>query len=476
MGDDADRLGAALQRDPNADDDFGVALTGYTSDVEQTDTSPRTLGGDTGPTHRRRQHRRRAALAVAAALVSAPLLAVPAAAGSDIDGGLWYYSATGLEEVHQTITGEGVQIALIDGLVNPGAPELAGTNLTVREPAYCAAEEGGPAIPATSTVPGARHTTSMASILIGNGTGLGGERSVRGVAPGAAVTVYATTGTDPETCPAVVGSTGYAQAFADAVSEGADIIVVPGAMRMSVDDYTAAVQAGVVVIGAGGNDGLAVTGWPATLNGAVATGTVGPGTVLDPGSSTGDHLGVVAPGADFRSIDPTFTTYGLSTGSSNSSVYTAGALALLMSAHPDATSNQILQALVRTTDGTEHEPRWDEDHGFGSVHVRQLVSSDPSTYPDENPFISDDADQTPSAESLLATTPDPSSSADPTGTAEDLGSSSDASLVGEDGGAGIGTTGIVIATIAVLAALTAATAALVLARRRRARSSTTGAF
>jgi hypothetical protein len=375
-----------------------------------------------------------------------------------------------LEEVHQTANGEGVQIALIDGLVNPGVPELAGTNLTVREPAYCAAEEGGPAMPATSTEPGARHTTSMASILIGNGTGLDGGRSVRGVAPGASVTVYATTGTDPETCPAIGGGTAYAQAFADAVSEGADIIVVPGALRMDIDDYVTAIRAGVVVVGAGGNDGLAVTGWPATLNGAVATGTVGRGAVLDPGSSTGDHLGVVAPGADFRSIDPTFTTYGLSTGSSNSSAYTAGALALLWSAHPDATANQILQALVRTTDGTEHEPRWDEDYGFGSVHVRQLVASDPSVYPDENPFISDDADETPTAEALLAVTADPPPALETAGPEDEA---VDHSTADERETGGIGAAGIAIAVLAALAVVALVIVASVLSRRRHGRSSLT---
>lgn len=423
--------------------------------------------------HRRPQQRRRAVLAVAAALVSAPLLVSPAAASSDIDGGLWYASATGLDEVHQTTTGEGVQIALIDGLVNPGVPELAGTNLTVHEPAYCAEEPGGPAMPATSTVPGARHTTSMASILIGNGIGIGGERSVRGVAPGAAVTVYATTGTDPETCPAIGGSTGYAQAFADAVAEGADIVVVPGTMRMDIEDYVAAIRGGVVVVGAGGNDGLAVTGWPATLNGAVATGTVGPGSVLDPGSSTGDHLGVVAPGADFRSIDPTFTTYGLSTGSSNSSVYTAGALALLWSAHPDATSNQILQALVRTTDGTEHEPQWDPEYGFGSVHVRQLVASDPTAYPDENPFISDAADQTPSADALLAPAAEPSPTPRAAGPEEEADDSADAPVAVESAVGGIGVVGITIAGVAALILSALAVIAGARVRRRRGRSSPT---
>lgn len=48
MGNNADRLGETLEGDPNAVYDSGVALTGYTDDVEQTVTSLRTIGGDTG--------------------------------------------------------------------------------------------------------------------------------------------------------------------------------------------------------------------------------------------------------------------------------------------------------------------------------------------------------------------------------------------------------------------------------------------
>jgi hypothetical protein len=422
-----------------------------------------------------RTHSRRGALALAAVLSVAPLLA-PSAAGADgSDGGLWYYTATGLEEVHQTTTGEGVQIALIDGLVNPGVPELADTNLTVREPAYCAAETGGPALPATSTLPAARHTTSMASILLGNGVGLAGEPSVRGVAPGASVTVYARFGAaDDETCPVPGDGLGPAQSFRDAVSDGADIIVVPGATDLTLDDYVAAIQAGIIVIGAAGNEGLAVTGWPATLNGAVATGTVGPGAVLDSGSPTGDHLGVVAPGADFRSIDPTFTTYGRSTGSSNSSVYTAGALALLWSQHPEATANQVLQALVRSTDGTEHEPSWDEDYGFGSVHVRQLVATDPTTYPDENPFITDDSDATPTADALLAEPASPTAEASAPAAGDETVDAGAVPQTDEDESSdGFGAAGLAIGVVAALVVIALVVAGLLVARKRRTSNSGT---
>lgn len=418
---------------------------------------------------RARTHARRGALTVAAAIAATSLVVHPSAAVDGSDGGLWYYTATGMEEVHQVTTGEGIEIALIDGLVNPAAPELAGANLTVREPSYCAAEAGGAALPATSDLPAARHTTSVTSMLIGTGVGIGGAPSVRGVAPGASVTVYARFGTSSDdTCPAIGGTEGPSRAFGDAVSEGADIIVVPGDIDLAVDDYVAAIQGGSIVVGAGGNDGMPVSGWPATLNGAVATGTVGPGAVLDPGSPTGEGLGVVAPGADIRSIDPTFTTYGLSTGSSNSAVYTAGALALLWSEYPDATSNQILQALVRTTDGTEHEPTWDEDYGFGSVHVRQLVASDPMAYPDENPFVSDGADETPTAETLLASSADPapSETAEP-GVGSDGADAGDEPASDEDGSGDIGAIWITLGVVAALVIIAVIVVALLRARARR---------
>jgi hypothetical protein len=257
------------------------------------------------------------------------------------------------------------------------------------------------------------------------------------------------------------------------VSDGADIIVVPGATDLTLDDYVAAIQAGIIVIGAAGNEGLAVTGWPATLNGAVATGTVGPGAVLDSGSPTGEHLGVVAPGADFRSIDPTFTTYGRSTGSSNSSVYTAGALALLWSQYPEATANQVLQALVRSTDGSEHEPTWDEDYGFGSVHVRQLVASDPTTYPDENPFITDDSDATPTADVLLAeaATTTPEASAPAAGETADGGDESRADEDESSGGFGAG--GLAIGAVGALVIIALVVAGLLVARKRRTSTSAT---
>lgn len=364
-----------------------------------------------GSAHARSGPRRTLRALAVATMLGSPVLLAPAASASTTGDGLWYYNATGIAEAQQATRGAGVNIALIDSQINPGVPDLAGANLTLHEPSYCAQSAGGAPLPAADTSAEAQHTTVMASLLVGKGTGFPGDPGIVGVAPDAHVTVYAQLYDD--FCPEAEPDTGGPnQAFADAVRDGADIIVVPGATS-STPDVTEAIRNGVVVIGAGGNDGGRVSGHPATANGVIATGSTSSDGSLAEGSPWGPALGLVAPGAAVRAIDPTFTFYGTTGGSSNSSTITAGIIALAMSAHPGATSNQILQAVVRTTDGSVHEPVRDDQRGYGSIDIAGILAVDPTAFPDVNPFIRTDADSLPRAEDLgLVTQADPTD--DPT--------------------------------------------------------------
>ncbi|MBB5472353.1 hypothetical protein HNR08_001089 [Cellulomonas hominis] len=334
----------------------------------------------------------------AAATLGACALVAPGASAATTGDGLWYIDSTGIAEAHQVTTGAGVHIALIDGTINPGIADLAGTGLTVKEPSYCAGEDGGPALPAANTSEEAGHATSMASLLLGTGAGLPGDPGVRGVAPGASVTAYAQR-RDGACYPSSPETGGSNQALRDAISDGADIIVVPGMMG-TLPDVAEAIRSGVVLIASAGNEGGPVTGQPAESNGVVTTGSTDPDGGDSAGNPWGPEIGLLAPGGGIRTIDPTFSYYGMARGSSNSAMVTAGVVALAMSAHPEATSNQILQAVVRTTDGSLHEPARDEDRGFGALDVRQLMAVDPTTLPDVNPFIRTDAEARPSAEEL----------------------------------------------------------------------------
>ncbi|WP_431838307.1 S8 family peptidase [Cellulomonas sp. Y8] len=353
----------------------------------------------------------------------AATLAVSGAAGAvavapNADDGRWYYSATGLAELHQRTTGEGITVALLDGRVNPAAADLAGADVQPHEPAYCAAERGGTAYPATTTDADAEHSTSMATMLVGQDAGVGGQPGIPGVAPGVTLRTYSiiVAGSPCET-PAGQESS-QDDALRDALADGADIIAVPGNNEFSSAAVGEALRAGAIIVAAGGNDG-ALTGLPAGFNGVLSVGTVTPDVTLAEGSPYGEQLGAVAPGAYIREMLPTWDAYWMTTGSSNATAYTAGAIALLWSLYPDATSGQVLQALIHTTDGRvndtpTHDPAW----GYGTVSPRALLSVDPTTYPDENPFLLDDPGAVPSMDQVLGTTGEASSAASTENSAE----------------------------------------------------------
>jgi hypothetical protein len=410
-----------------------------------------------------RTTRRTAAAGLGALLLLAPAAAASATSADPSDGGLWYYTATGLETLHQQATGEGITVAVVDGPVNPAAPDLVGTDLTVHEPAYCGTSDG--TAPAARTDAGARHATSMTSLIIGTGAGTGGEPGVRGVAPGAAVEVFALFPDGEETCPYVAEHPGGdTAAFHDAITSGADIVNVSGTYAMSPDDMVAALQQGVIVVAAGGNDGGFVHGNPAIFNGVVTVGTLGPDVQLDETSPKLGGVDVVAPGADLRSTAPTFDEYGRTTGSSNAAAFTSGALALVWSAWPDATANQILQSLVRNAGGEEHEPQIvDAAWGYGAVNVRQMLAIDPTSYPDENPFLSDDPDAMPSmAEVQAALEPAPTAS----GAADTAG---DDAATDDESDAAATSAFPVLAVAGGALLVVAAVVAIILVARRRGR-------
>jgi len=360
---------------------------------------------------------------MAAALGTAALLAPTAAVASvpGADDGRWYYEATGLAEIHHRTTGEGVTVALLDGRVNTAVPDLAGADVQPHEPAYCAPEVGGEPYAATTTDPDGRHATSMATMISGTDAGTGGAEGIPGVAPGVTLRTYAIIVDGACQTPA---DQDWSQddAVRDALAEGAQIIAVPGTNNITSDGIAEALRAGAIVVAAGGNDG-AISGMPAAGNGVVTMGTVTADATLAEGSPVGSKLSVVAPGDGIRALAETWDFYQTTTGSSNATAYTAGVLALLWSLYPDATAGQLLQALIHTTDGVVNEsPAHDWEWGYGTVSARTLLSVDPTSYPDENPFLLDDGRE-PLVSDVLGTSQD-----DPTAGPED-----DAGAPAEDG-------------------------------------------
>lgn len=392
--------------------------------------------------------RRGLRLTAALAAVGATLtLVAPAQAATDpLDEGLWYYSRTHLPWAHEQATGEGITIAVLDGVVNPDVPDLRDANVVVPE-SSCRLEDGTPV--ATATDASALHGTSVLALLAGTGVGVDGRRGVQGVAPGARVLSYNVLPpgfdedvVDPETgkkhCFFEGGSLDNGQVFAEsidrAVAEGADIITISVGYGWTPGQIGAAVErayaAGVVIVGAVSNTpawaGDPQLGYPADGNGVVAVEMADVDRRLVEPTTESPRLTVVAPGVDVRmptfADDGVWDEYTLVTGTSLAAPWVAGVLAVAWSAHPEATGNQMIQALIRTTgsEGPElsHDPRW----GYGPVSVRDLMAVDPTRYPDVNPLLRplDDQDAIPSTAAILEATgqePAPEATADPEPTA-----------------------------------------------------------
>ena len=73
-------------------------------------------------------------------------------------------------------------------------------------------------------------------------------------------------------------------------------------------------------------------------------------------------------------------------------------LALARQKWPDATTNQILQSLVRSGLNPNHD--WNEKTGYGAAALGSLVNDDPSQYPDENPIIQKPGGSEPTADKV----------------------------------------------------------------------------
>jgi subtilisin family serine protease len=362
----------------------------------------------TGSAHslHRSTARRRALRGVAVAAVLVPVGLMLVAAG-DPQGGLWYFNDSGMATIHQTTTGEGITIAVLDSPLNPDTPDLTG--LDIPTTGACATEPGGPVLPSTATDESAIHATGIVSYIVGTGKGVDGQPGVLGIAPGAKVHHYNATNF-ADGCAASETVLDGTSTLIDAIADGANIVNMSfggagGSTHVPLEDIPRALASGAILVGATPNQAGAALDRPGAFNGVVSVAAIGPDGARSPDAATGEHLGVLAPGDGMLALGPGggWTQYGLANGSSGATAYTSAALALVWSRYPDATANQVLQSLARNTGSEDHPLTHDVEHGYGIVNVRHMLEHDPSEYPDENPFVWDDPGEFgPTKQAILA--------------------------------------------------------------------------
>lgn len=450
--------------------------------------------------------RRAFAVATASTVAAVAIVGVPAATADPLDDGQWWRSAMGVAELHRSGKGAGITVALIDGPIDTSVPELEGR--VASSTTACLAPGGGMR---RSTEKGvlADHATSMASLIVGSGRGTAsGGRGVTGIAPEATLRHYAVTFGDPRdpeklSCgledPSVnVVGEATARAIRQAVKDGAKVLSLSLSTDYSGEYVTAlleAYEAGAIVVASTSNDTRRVR-WPGLGNGVVTVTHVDRQGNLDPTATRRNSLvDFAAPGSDIAT--GAWTPSGwrsdvVSDGSSQATAITAGGLAALWSAHPEATGNQVLQAArravgLRAERGTyltwfrrvgQNLPEATgktESYGFGIVAPADAVKLDVDGLPTTNPMVADEGVVQPTAEEIAAVTPgagaspsgspsgssSDSTSPSPSGDAEAAGPTTDAVEDEAGGGSGLVWLAVGIAVLAVLAALA-------LALRRRA--------
>ena len=292
------------------------------------------------------------------------------AVAADVQSQQWYLSAMKADEMWKVSTGKGVKVAVIDSGVNPETPSLAGQVVTNQAPQDIA-------YGATDDYDG--HGTTMAELIAGTGDGGG----LKGLAPGVKIISYRIAFTDVLKDKAEVSKApSPAEAIRAAADSEAKIISMSfGVGSDSEEEFEAVKYAqskGKLMFAAVGNDAERknLIDYPAAYPYVVGVAASDESGKVAKFSEHGNYVDLAAPGLDLPGwCDKTFRSYCNQAGTSAATALTSAAAALIWSAHPDWTANQVLASLIDTA-GRD----WARDDpstylGYGLIRPRKVLEN-----------------------------------------------------------------------------------------------------
>ncbi|MET9358105.1 S8 family serine peptidase [Streptomyces sp. NPDC006617] len=354
----------------------------------------------------RRGLRVRVGGAVASALVVVGVSFAPGATAAE-QPEQWYLGPMQAEKMWKTSTGEGVKVAVIDTGVNPDTPSLRGQVLVDEVPkqvAYGATDDD------------VGHGTTMAELIAGTGA----DGRLQGLAPDAKIVPYR----------AVLGGSASAKdkklvpTSAEAIRAAADSDARIISMSIGNEFYGAgeaaavryAASKGKILIASVGNSGQdsGYIEYPAAYEYVIGVSSIDKNSRISEFGQSGGQVDLVAPGEGLPAYcNGNFREYCHNlNGTSFSTAITSAAAALIWSAHPDWTANQVTRALIDTAGR-----KWPKDEptstaGYGTIRPRSVLA-DPN-YDAGEPY-SDPLrkENTQEGEKLVTEIPPASASAKP---------------------------------------------------------------
>ncbi|GEC06378.1 type VII secretion-associated serine protease [Streptomyces spinoverrucosus] len=308
----------------------------------------------------------RAVGAVVGALAAVSVGLAPNVSAAEVQSQQWYLDPMQVEQMWKASTGEGVKIAVLDTGVNPNTPSLKGQVLADEVPQSVA-------YGATDDYLG--HGTTIAEMMVGTGAGGG----IQGLAPGAKVVPYRV-----QLLGVNSGEKGEKEApFEQALKVAADSdakIINMSLGGISSEESRAAVNyaasKGKLLVAAVGNEGVpdAPARWPYVIG----TGAINSSGRVSDFSEKSSHgfTDLTAPGEGLPAwCDETFRSYCESEGTSLATALVSAAAALIWSAHPDWTVNQVTRALIDTASRSWPKDKPSKYAGYGLIRPRLVLEN-----------------------------------------------------------------------------------------------------
>ncbi|MDX2761163.1 S8 family serine peptidase [Streptomyces europaeiscabiei] len=402
--------------------------------------------------------------AVVGALVAVSVEFAPGAAAYDAQSKQWYLEPMQAEQMWKVSTGKGIKVAVIDSGVNVNTPSLKGQVLTGEVPKLVAYS-------ATNDYSG--HGTTMAELIAGTGAGGG----LQGLAPGAKIVPYRVElaglkggAEEREKTPEAIDAI-RAAADTDAqiisMSFGAE-----GASSKEEEAIEYAASKGKLMIAAVGNEGLdkGRIGYPAAYPYVIGVSATDESGTVSAFASSGNYVDLAAPGQGFPGwCDANLRSYcDDDQGTSAAAAIASASAALIWSAHPDWTVNQVTRSLIDTAGRTWAKDKPSKYVGYGFVRPR-IVLKDPdydAGAADVDPLAKDNGgDLLANSAAATSSSPSPSTASQ----APEKGSTGGTAAAGSaaESSDDSGTLWIALGAAAAVLVIGGAGAAVVRARRAR---------